>query len=64
MLQERIRLDELTRLAKLEHIKRLEEALQNGMQHQEKMKEMEAKAMEDELETRQRAVKYEYEARM
>lgn len=31
MLQERIRLDEMTRLAKLEHIKKIEEALEQAL---------------------------------
>jgi hypothetical protein len=31
MLQERIRLEEITRLAKLEHIKKIEDALEQAL---------------------------------
>ena len=38
MLQERIRLEEITRLAKIEHIRRIEDALEEAIGRQEQLK--------------------------
>lgn len=54
----------MTRIAKLEHIKRIEEAIANGIQYQEQLKLQELKAAEEEFDHKQRATRYEYEARM
>ena len=45
LLQERIRLDELQRLARLEHVKAVEDTIQTSLRHQEKMKDEGHKAM-------------------
>jgi hypothetical protein len=63
MLQERIRLDEMTRLAKLEHIKRIENALVDAMTYQEKLKDQENQIADDEFQQRQRIANYEFQAR-
>lgn len=54
----------MTRLAKLEHIKRIEEALEQALHRQESMKLQETRVVEEELEQRQRIAKYEFEARL
>ncbi len=64
ILQERIRLDEMTRLAKLEHIQKLEDALSQALTRQEELKQAEVKVAEEEIEQRHRAQKYECEAKM
>jgi hypothetical protein len=64
MLQERIRLEEITRLAKLEHIKKIEEAIEQALLRQEQLKREEGRVAEEEFEQRQRAARYEYEARL
>lgn len=38
MIQQRIRLDEMTRLTKLEHIKKIEEAMMGALTRQEELK--------------------------
>ncbi len=64
MIQQRIRLDEMTRLTKLEHIKKIEEAMMGALARQEELKGEEDKVVEEELNSRQRMAKYEYEARL
>jgi len=64
MLQERIRLEEITRLAKLEHIKKIEDALEQALTRQEQLRQEEIKVAEEEFIQRQRQAKYEYEGRL
>jgi hypothetical protein len=54
----------MTRLAKLEHIKKIEEAMMGALQRQEDLKKEEDKVAAEELLQRQRLVQYEYEARL
>ena len=49
MLQERIRLEEITRLAKLEHIKKIEECIEQALYRQEDLKREEARVTEEEF---------------
>lgn len=49
MLQERIRLEEITRLAKLEHIKKIEECIEQALHRQEDLKREEARVTEEEF---------------
>ena len=49
MLQERIRLEEVTRLAKLEHIRKIEECIENALLRQEDLKREEARVTEEEF---------------
>lgn len=59
-----MRLEEITRLAKLEHIKRIEDALEEALSRQDRLRMEEARVAEEEFEQRQRTTKYEYEARL
>ena len=59
-----MRLEEITRLAKLEHIKRIEDALEEALSRQDRLRIEEARVAEEEFEQRQRTTKYEYEARL
>jgi hypothetical protein len=52
LLQERIRIDEMTRLTKLEHIKKIEDSLLIAMQRQEDLKKEENRVLEEELNQR------------
>ncbi len=54
MLQERIRLEEITRLAKLEHIKQIEEALDSALMRQDALRQDQIRVAEEELVQRQR----------
>ena len=49
MLQERIRMEEVTRLAKLEHIRKIEECIEQALYRQQDMKREEAKVTEEEF---------------
>ena len=53
----------MTRIARLEHIKKIEDALIDGMKQQEQLREEEQKAIEAELDSKQRMTKYEMESR-
>lgn len=63
MLQERIRLEEITRLAKLEHIKQIEDALDTALLRQDALRSEQLRVAEEELVQRQRVAQYEYHAR-
>jgi hypothetical protein len=54
LLQERIRLEEMARLAKLEHIRRLEDAVEEALIREAKFKEREGHVAEEEMEQRMR----------
>ena len=54
----------MTRFGKLEHIKKIEEALDQALLRQEHLKRQESQVVEDEMVQRQRITKYEMEARM
>ena len=49
MLQERIRLEEITRLAKLEHIRKIEDALEQALTRQEQLRQEEVRVAEEEF---------------
>jgi hypothetical protein len=64
LLQERIRLDELQRVARLEHVKAVEDTISTSLRHQERIREQEHQRIHEEIQARARAQKYEFEARM
>ena len=64
LLQERIRLDELHRKARLEHIQALESTIQTSLTHQEKLRDEQHRQIEEEVQSIQRQQKYEYESRI
>lgn len=53
----------MTRLAKLEQIKKIEESLAEAMSRQEQLRKQEFNVAEEEFEVRRRAQQYEFEAR-
>jgi hypothetical protein len=53
-LQERIRLDEMTRIARLDHIKAIEETIKSSLENQEKLRDEEYKLIEEDLAIRAR----------
>lgn len=55
LLQERIRLDELARVARLDHVKAIEGTIESSLKQQEKLREQEHKMIEDEMASRQRS---------
>ena len=63
MLQERIRIDEMTRLAKLDQIKKIEESLSSALKRQEHLKQQELSVAEEEFDMRRRQQLYDYESR-
>ena len=54
----------MTRLAKLEHIKKIEDSLLEALDRQEELKKEENRVVQEELNQRQRLATYEYEARI
>jgi hypothetical protein len=45
-----VRLEEITRLAKLEHIRRIEDALEEALSRQDRLRMEEARVAEEEFE--------------
>ena len=64
LLQERIRLDELQRKARLEHIQAIEGAIKTSLTQQERLRENEHNQINEEVSAIQRQQKYEYESRL
>ena len=64
LLQERIRLDELQRKARLEHIQAIEQTIKTSLTQQEKLREAEHRQLQEELSAIQRQQRYDYESRM
>ena len=54
----------MQRLARLEHIKAIEDTVQTSLNHQERMRDEGHKVIEEEVQSIARAQKYEYESRM
>jgi hypothetical protein len=54
LLQERIRLDELQRCARLEHVRAIEDTIQTSLSHQERIRMQEHLLIEEEMQTRAR----------
>ena len=61
LLQERIRLDELQRVARLEHVKAIEDTISTSLRHQERILEQEHLHIREEIQARARAQKYEFD---
>ena len=54
LLQERIRLDELQRCARLEHVRAIEDTIQTSLSHQERTRMQEHLLIEEEMQARAR----------
>ena len=64
LLQERIRLDELQRKARLEHVQAVEESIKTSLNQQERLKDEQHKQVQDEVGMIARQQRYEFESRM
>jgi hypothetical protein len=57
-------MDEMTRVARLDHIKAIESTIKGSLDNQERRRDEEYKLIEEDLQARSREQKYEFEARM
>lgn len=63
-LQQKIRLDEMARVARLDHIKAIEMTIKSGLDNQERIREEEYKLLEEEIQQRAREQQYDFDSRM
>lgn len=57
-------MDEMTRVARLDHIKAIESTIQSSLHNQERLREEEYKVLGEEISAKAREQKYEFDARM
>ena len=54
----------MARIARLENVRAIEDTIQTAMSHQERIRILEHQQIEEEIQARARAQRYEYEARV
>jgi hypothetical protein len=57
-------MDEMQRIARLENVKAIEGTIHTALTHHERLRILEHKQIEEEIQARARAQKYEFEARI
>jgi hypothetical protein len=57
-------MDEMQRIARLENVKAIEGTIHTALTHHERLRILEHKQIEEEIQSRARAQKYEFEARI